>query len=810
MINKICSLFLALALLSFCLVGCGRKKKPNDTNDSSIKEGEYTYRSWATSLGTNWNPHTWELNADRTIMGYIESPLVDISILNSEEGTYQWVYEMAESIKDVTAENRADLVKYKVNLPHGKDASEVSEGYVYEIKLNPNARWENGDIINADTYIYSMKMLLNPEMKNYRANNYISGSSALAGAFDYYWSRDPGFYVAFTSKYKTLDEAVAKEQVYIDVWEFYDAKGYTDAKGGACPRWVAITDETVYSSPGKKSFSAAVLYKEYKSYFDVGGGYESCAGIYVTNDQAGATFDKVGLYKVDDYTIRYVCENAYEYNYFLTSCASNWIVHPATYEANMTTKNGVTTTTYGTSKETTMSYGPYKIRSFEDDKQIAFERNERWYGYQRSDSGYLYSITDFEVDGEKRQQYQATGIVIDVLSQDAAYSRFLSGQITDYSPTAEELAEYTLSDRLYRVDETYTMRWFFNTGKETLLALDSGSNNKNSIVLSNYSFRKAMSLAINRADFVTVTEGWKPAYTLMNQLYYYDIYNDPSSSYRNSEQAMRSICELYGVKYGEGEIYSTLSEAYRSITGYNLTEARELMKKACDELVNSGLYTRGDNIKIQIAWSKGALGASDNSQIAKLNKYMNAVLEGTGFGNIEFIAVGNLADRYTDVAEGKYAIGWGAWGGAAFYPFGMMQCYMDPSYTKIHERGCWDPSKETLSLSFINSQGETVTDTLSWQSWSQSMEGTGKYATESNKVKLSILSQLEEKYLGLYYCIPVAGTTSCTLLSYQVDEYSEDYNVMYGFGGFRLMSWNYNDAEWSEYVAGEGGALNYK
>ena len=204
------------------------------------------------------------------------------------------------------------------------------------------------------------------------------------------------------------------------------------------------------------------------------------------------------------------------------------------------------------------------------------------------------------------------------------------------------------------------------------------------------------------------------------------------------------------------------------------------------------------------------MSVADNAQLAKLNQYLNAAMEGSGFGKITFTAASNLKTRYDDVMAGKYAIGWGAWGGAALYPFGMMQCYMDPDYTKIHEIGCWSPATETLELTFTNSKGETVTDTLTWQVWSQSLEGTGKYATETNKVKLAILAQLEEKYLNLYYCIPMAGTTVCTLLSYQVDEYTDNYNLMYGFGGFRLMSWNYTDAEWAAYVAEQGGTLNYK
>ena len=39
------------------------------------------------------------------------------------------------------------------------------------------------------------------------------------------------------------------------------------------------------------------------------------------------------------------------------------------------------TTNYSTSLATSMSYGPYKLTGFEQDKQISLERNSLWHGY---------------------------------------------------------------------------------------------------------------------------------------------------------------------------------------------------------------------------------------------------------------------------------------------------------------------------------------------------------------------------------------------------------------------------------------------
>lgn len=813
-VNKVVSIAIIAAMMLTVLLSTGCVKKPAGTD-------EYTYRSYATALGSNWNPHTWDTNADQSMLGYVSSPFVDISILDSEKGIYQWVFEMATAITDVTKDHQDDLTKYKVTLPAGQTTA--TEGYVFEIALNPNAKWENGTAINADSYMESMLRLLDPDMKNYRANLYLSGESALAGAFNYYYSKDEGFYVPL-SGYKTNADAIAAGvTLYLDMHGFWglNAEGCVDANGKACPQYVPVTDTTKYRDVSVKEgesgdwVSAADLYAAYGAHLEVGAQYASNILVYKTNENVGFKFDGVGLYKVDDYTIRYVCQTAIGYNYFLTACTDTWLVYVPLYDELKDYSGALVTTKYGTSKETTMSYGTYKMESLQDKKQVVFVQNENWYGWTEED-GKLVSYTNFEVDGQKRQQYKTTKIVIDVLDEAAAKAAFLKGELSEWSPSAEELSTYNLSEQLYKVDETYTMSFFFNTGLDALKEMDKSKGNTNSVVLSNTNFRKAFSLAIDRTEFVTATQSYKPAYAILNSLYYYDIYDDdkndgvsgPESQYRATDAAMQAICNLYGVEYGAGKAYETLEAAYKSISGYNLTEAKALMKTACDELVAANLYKAGDAITIKIGWAKGALTSDDNKQLELMNKYINAAIEGSGFGKITLEAVGNIQDRYGDVPKGEYAIGYGAWGGAAFYPFRNFQCYMDPDEYTVNETGCYDPTKDTLTLKV---DGKDVT--MTWQAWSKSMIGTGPYAGLSNSEKLEITAQLEEAFLKTYYRIPLCATTICSMLSYQCSYYTEEYNIMYGFGGLRLMDYTYDDADWAAFVAGqigENGELDYQ
>ena len=811
--KKFLAVLLALTMvLSMAACGSNNAETTPPATEAPVAEAptgpvyNYTYRTSSTALGNNWNPHAWEVNIEQTMMNYILAPLVYSSVEDSLNGVYQWTWIAADSVTDVTADHQDDLVKYDVTLPEGQTVEDTVEGFVYEIKLNEDMKWENGDPINADDYIYSMKALLDPDMKNYRANLYYSGESAVAGGAKYYFSKDEGTYETLASQgFASIEDAIAAgETVYMDIWNLWGMEGAVDAEGNECPQWLDVTDEHKYIDPADNSeVSAADIYAGYAAYLQPGGGYD--ATVYVINEDMGATYDAVGCYKVDDYTIRYVTQTQIGYYYFLNSCMSSWLVHEETYEAGKDTTGALVTTDYCTSVETSMSCGPYRLESLQPGKQAVYVKNENYYLYTHNEDGTMTAVTEFLVDGENVPAYQTDRIVIDVMDPDAAKQAFLKGELSDWTPQADDLVTYATSEQLYKEPETYTMSFFFDCGLEDLKEMDASKGNQNSVVLSNINFRKAFSLAVDRDEYVGATEGYVPAYSMLNSLYYYDVFNDPQSSYRNSDPAKQAIVNLYGVAYGEGTPYADLDAAHDSINGYNLTEAQGLMKQACDELVAEGLYTAGDPIHIRIGWAKGALTSADNQQVTLMNKYINAAAEGSGFGAITLEAVGNINDRYGDVANGEYAIGYGAWGGAAFYPFRNFQVYCDPDQYDINEAGCWDPTTELLT---INVEGEDVTKT--WQEWSGCMIGSGDMASKSFETKLQILAVMEEEYLKFFYRIPLASTTLPFMMSYQCNQYTPDYNIMYGFGGLELMTFNYTDAEWAEFLAEQGGALSYE
>lgn len=808
------------------------------------KDG-YTYRTYTTALGNNWNPHTWETNADQSIMEQIGMGFLDTVM--EKEGEYGWHYEMATAIEDITADaSESDKTKW------GIESGEV--GRMWKITLNPNAKWENGDKITADDYVWSMQQLLDPDLQNYRANTYTANDFALVNAAEYkqqgtHWVAassvlDYADYVSdthdtlLTWKLSGKSGIAEKDKVMSALREVYDGNssyGFSadmtagaymmrlDTITGGEIKKAGITEAQINALEGK-TVAQIKADATLKATYDVLVAWdgEGDGGVFdftiMQHTSPAVNFSNVGLYKNGEYEIVMVfAHSVSEFDFKIQCIGATWLVHKKTYQDSIEVISGVKTSKYGTSKETSMAYGPYKIESLQKDKQIVYTQNENWYGWEkeRGDLGELVSY--ITLDGKKVRQYQTTKIVIDVMTDEAAKQAFLKGDLDDLSLTADDVPTYATSDRLTKVDETYTMRFFFNTS--CVGALDEAGTNKNSIVLSNDNFRHAMSLAIDRAELAaTATAGDKPAFALLNTLYYYNVSEDPSSVYRTSEWGMKTVVELYDTPYGPGQTYETLEEAYNAVTGYDLSKAKELMKLACDELVAAGKYEKGQPINIEVGFAKAALDAAAQKHQNLMNKYLNAAAEDSGFGTITLEYKGSIDDRYADTISGKYAIGYGAWGGAAFYPFKVMECYLDPDETDIHESGCFNPTTDKMTIEafeYVDSEGNTQTfDTreLTWQQWCKSIKTGGEYDLADINLKLALLSRIEKAYIEMYYCIPLTGNCAVSLTGYKYNYATDTYNIMYDFGGLRLIKYNYSDFEWKDFVSknAKNGVLSYE
>lgn len=773
-------LVLALAAaMTLSLAACGGK--------NNEEAAEYTYNVYMEASPTNWNPHTWEMNADSEIMSYIEMGLVDVQI--AEDGVnFEWVYEMAEDINDITA-TYADKEKWGIT----DDA-----GRVWEIKLNQNAKWADGTVINADTYVYSMKQLLDPGMKNYRAGNYVDGDSAILGAAGYFNNDLTG-----QTKYAEATDDTAEKYFFSadavmantlgDSLAAYIEAGYAESYPTMAPfeayigqGYVEVTDETKPLLEALAKETCGDDYSWYHMCFVEDGVYEE------------TPWEEVGLVKVDDYTILYITAIPIDEFNFNTACTSNWIVYEDLYEAGKSTTGDLTATNYGTSAETYMSFGPYKLASFETDKQFVLEKNDQWYGW---------------TDGKHEGQYQTTKVVYQIVADhNTQLQLFNQGKLDSVALSADDMATYKMSDYLLQTDQTYTFRWIFATDLEALKALEVEANDgSNKRVLSYDDFRKAISYSMDRAKFCAeATSAYKPAFVLLNSLYYYDIANDTESIYRNTPEAKKAILDVYDV---EVTADTDLDAEVAKITGYDVEAAKALFQSVYEQAKADGNYTDGQNIVINCCASAASdLSAEDKAQEQLMNEFVDAATKGTGFeGKIKFVFECGRTDRYGDVASGKIEMIRGAWGGAAFYPFNAMRCYTDATYAGTIQESCgWDPAKDTLDITYDfdgDGTAETVTDTF--LNWSQAVAAGGKLSGDA-ATRLFVLASVESAVVKTYQCIPWASQTECSLYSMKQNMGTTLYNIMYGYGGIRHMTYNFTDAEWEAYVQEQGGTLSYE
>lgn len=856
--KKRISLLLA-AVMSLSLVACGGDAADGTTGTTGVDttvetgnagttgentsevvqfEGDFTWKHAVVNLPTNWNPHTYQTEDDGYLRPYIQTGLYGF-VFNDElhpvEGKepfsgYAIIPEMAAGEPvDVTGQVKAEHPEF--NIPES-----ATGGYAYTIDLNPDAVWEDGTAINADTYVYSMQQLLNPDLLNYRAADYYSGDFVIAGAEAYansgntvkkvvsgdgvtvdvpfadlvkgedgQYTTPDGFpaYFGLNEGYAWLDGDSLSAYYgagYIpeDVWSVLS--GAAD-KDGFAP----VTDETIaalYTFTSSEAWGHET--KEQLAY------YISYDFTYPEGD-----YSTVGLYKSGEYQITLVLGKALTGFNLLYNLSGNWLVYPEYYDSCLSENNGVWSSTYNTGVETTMSYGPYKLVSYQSDKALRLERNENWYGY--TDGKHIYVDP---VDGLTYPMYQTTAIDTQVVAEPATRKlMFLKGELMSYDLQSEDYASYRNSEYAYATPLETIFFLIFNGHKEAIAGREANEGFDTALydleTMTLDSFRRAVAVTYDKELFAsTISPARSGGYGLIGNAYVYDP--DTGARYRDTDQAKQALCDFYSV---DVSAYNSLDEAVASITGYDPQTAKELYTQAFKEALEAGYITDadGDGIADQTISIEYCM-SEDNEFMTKtidyLNEKMNEVIAGTPFeGKIVFVKsapYGN--DWVTKIMSGMSDTVLGGWGGNNLNPFALSDLYTNPA--KQFDAEWFDATTVSMTMD-IN--GESVTMNL--REWSDALNGTmvtvgGKEYNFGEgmvdiEVRLEILAAIEGQVLQTYNYIPMLQDAGMALLSQQVYYVIEEYNPVMERGGMAYHKYNYNDAQWAEYVASQGGELRY-
>lgn len=752
-------------------------------------EKVYTYNDYiAGTTNMKWGTVNWETNEDSYVLSKITSGFYNFYLNDTKDG---WAIGC-----DLASELPVDVTSDYVG-SYGIEEGDTAKAW--KITLNPDACWEDGTPINADSYIYSYQQLLDPIMLNRRADSLYAGDFQIYGAKNYVYQGRTSFNALGETVEDYLANGGDESQLYVDVTSFWNVT----AEDGS--QYVSITDETPIRDEAVEDENADEAYVSgkylYETYLAPGAPNADNAADYVGTMQAyeaDYSFDNVGIFKTGDYEIVFVTTSpvASPDYYVPYNLSSTYLVYEDLWESCKTyfNSNGdqvdadsddiaSITTNYGTSAETTMSFGPYRLDYFELDKQITFTRNDNWFGYK---------------DGKHTGMYQADNISCQVIAeQSTALLAFLNGEIDNVSLVASDMSTYGSSDYIRYTPQSYTTKLTFNT--DLAKTTERGTQ-----ILTNLNFRKAFSYAIDRNTFAAAyTSAGTAGFGMLNNLYVYDPYT--GATYRDSEGAKEALCNLYGMTWGEDGDYEDLDEAYEAITGYDITYAQSLMQQAYDECVADGLYDGESNVEIELR-----VYQSDDVYVQMfnyLNSCLQAACEGTGFeGKVSMKMVVD-ADYYETNYSGGADMIFTTWGGATYSPWTVLyECYCDAS----------DGSGQQMEYGFdtsainvvIDVDGATFTQPLqTWALWADGDVNTvltsddgsvtlDAFADYSYDTEAEIYGKLEYALLSYYTTTPLYYRNSGSLVSQKGDYAVTQYVDLVEFGGIEYYTFDYDDTEW--------------
>ena len=817
--------------------------------------GKYTYNYAMSVFPTNWNPHTYETATDAEIQGYTTDGFYTFDYNDTKDG-YQIVPAMAKSLpQDVTAQYV------------GEDwgITEGETGRAWKIDLRDDLKWEDGTAITAADFVESAKLLLDPVAANYRADSLYQGNFVVVNAKDYYYQSSHAYpspivsaaygddeYIPMNTFTKN-DKGVMLTPDGADTvlklnnggnWSSNSLQDYADAGyfGEGAPlyavaaqweRLVAAADEAgqvVLTEALLKDFQDVIAcmhgYATVEAYAEKAGDYaylEWQEMAFLGFDYPELDFAKVGIKDVDGDLV-VILEKELSGFYLLYNLTGSWLVHKPTYNNCATVDNdGIYQNSYGTAADKYMSYGPYKLTFFQQDKEFRFEKNEHWYGYN---------------DESDVPVYQTTDIVVSFVAEASTrLQMFEAGQLDTYGLTSDDMAEYSKSEYLYYTEGASTFFIALNPDKNNLEAQQvAAGENKNKTILTEIDFRKALSFAVDRVAFCLACDPTgKPSKAVFNNI----LISDPENgtAYRTVEESKDIVLEFWGLadQVGEGKKYATKDDAIASITGVDLAQAKVLFDAAYDSAIENGLMDADDVVELKIGTPNATSNFYKKGYDYLVNCWTDAV-KGTKLeGKLVFTKDDTLGNAFADALRDNsvdilFGVGWS---GSALDPFKLVSAYTDPSYQYDDAIDYTAIFKDIHFDTLVDAEGKThnnVTLRASIDAWSidclagEAIDAFVVVDGEATKdvIKVSagtkadltfrtkILNACEAAILEQYTMLPLDDDASAALKSMKINYYTEEYVYGVGRGGVKYMTYNYDDYEWAQFVASNNGQLQYK
>lgn len=834
--------FIALALaltiaLTLGMTACS-PKKPEET------EKVYTYRTYTTTSPSNWNLLTQQDNNDRQVSNYLNSSFFEFDFkrdANGEiiDGAFNIHYSAATKLEDVTA-TYAGNEKY--GIPAGTTGNRA-----WKLTLRDDLKWNDGSAITADDFIYSMKETLNSKFMNRLASQYYGANMILHNAKSYAYSNYTG-YVAATDAYDTYSEDIDSKLVFSIGSSEENSENYDGSvsyvrewlNGYGYSSYTAKQAAEVYIAQGIENTTVdEMVALEGKTFAEI----KADATLKATWDNVIAwwqtepneelhffiaeytypefSFDNVGFFKTGDLELVIIFDNTFEFldedgnltyeaPYYLQDLP---LVKQDLYEASK--KEPVAgaklwTSTYCSSIETTASWGPYMLTNFQAGSTYTLSKNPNWYGYGMK-----------EYEG----QYQTDQIVCRTIPEwETAWKAFQLGEIDEIGIDPTIASTYRTSSQAVFTPSDLVASIHIQTSADALRNNETDGVNKT--ILLQEDFRKALSLAIDRAAYAqAATTSSLAGLGYFNSMHYYDVAH--GGRYRDTDVAKKALLRAYGAEdLGDGKwkvgetTYNNVDDASEALTGYNLTLARQLVTSAYNKAKEAGDIKDTDKVVLKFGTSED--NAASRRHYNFLNNAWTELMKGTP-----------LQDRFETTFDGSYGNQWsksfrsGAYeiapasgfSGGAWNPYYFIGAEVNYNES-IRYNSNWDTRAQSFEFTIKNAAGADETYNLSIQGWYDALNGLDSAPEQDGKrldfsmypvdSKLAIVAELEYYALTSYWDIPTFYSFSAELHSYKTEYATYEYNTFMSYGGVRYMTYNYSDAEWASYVASQpNGTLDY-
>lgn len=800
----------------------------NETPAPAVDENaSYTYNEAISEFPTNWSPALEETQTDSNLMQYLQAALYAFDYNDTMDGYALVPLAAAGEPTDVTADYVGQW-----------GIEEGDSAMVWSFPLREDVKWEDGTPITAQDYVRSAQLMLDPVAKNFRADMFYASSLKVVNAKAYLYSGQHAYLdqvipTATEEEYTPVDSFEVNEDGLLTMdgkdmgldlntgatWggslgDYYEEGLYVNADGvdvyadiimpkANADGYVPVTQE-IYDAV---SLCIAQLhgYADADAYAAAAGDYaylEAQEMMCWGTDTDVMDFSEVGFAAPSDYELVVALESPLEGFYLRYAFTTSWLLKEDLYLSCEKVENGVYTNTYGTSAETTASYGPYKLVSFQQDKEYVLERNEHY----------------FDLDGK----WQTTRIVVQCVTEPATrLEMFLNGELDSFGLRAEDMETYAASDYTYYATQASTFFVAMNPDPVALAANQAAlGDNFNKTILTVKEFRQALSYSLDRASFCLATVPTNaPAFGMFSNLIIYDP--EVGATYRGTDEAKQVLVNFWGLAddIGDGKLYENVDDAIDSITGYNLEMAREKFTEAYDIAKEQGLIDDDDVIQLMFGTPNSESSFYNKGYEFLVNCWTDAVVGTPLEGRLTFALNNTLGNGYGPALQNNevdilFGVGFT---GSPLDPYNLVQVYT--TYDELRYNLHWDTAHEMLT---INLSGKDWTASIA--DWTYTISGekititdadgntqefSAGVADDNSEERFEILAALEGACLETYELLPLMDDSSAELKSMKINFATEEYVFGMGFGGIEYYTYNYTDDEWAAFVAEQGGTLTY-